>query len=106
MTLAMAFSLPLNTSILSNENREIIITMAAIVILLSLIVPTLILPKLLPALGGESTDNINQVRNDMVDYAILHMVEEIEDSKVRSSLTKQLQSQKDYKSLTTLRVVN
>lgn len=94
MTLAMAFSLPLNTSILSNENREIIITMAAIVILLSLIVPTLILPKLLPALGDESSDNINQVRNDMVDYAILHMVEEIEDSKVRSSLTKQLQSQK------------
>ncbi|XOW22879.1 hypothetical protein QK911_11010 [Lactococcus lactis] len=68
--------------------------MAAIVILLSLIVPTLILPKLLPALGDKSSDNINQVRNDMVDYAILHMVEEIEDSKVRSSLTKQLQSQK------------
>ena len=88
------FLFTLNTSILSNENREIIITMAAIVILLSLIVPTLILPKLLLALGGESTDNINQVRNDMVDYAILHMVEEIEDSKVRSSLTKQLQSQK------------
>lgn len=94
MTLAMAFSLPLNTNILSNENREIIITMAAIVILLSLIVPTLILPKLLPALGVESSDDINQVRNEMVDYAILHMAQEIEDSKVRSSLTKQLQSQK------------
>ncbi|MDM5143223.1 hypothetical protein ICE98_00294 [Lactococcus lactis] len=31
----------------------------------------------------------------MVDYAILHTGEEIEDSKVRSSLTKQLQSQKE-----------
>ena len=68
--------------------------MAAIVILLSLIVPTLILPKLLPALGVESSDDINQVRNEMVDYAILHMAQEIEDSKVRSSLTKQLHSQK------------
>lgn len=68
--------------------------MATIVILLSLIVPTLILPKLLPALGVESSDDINQVRNEMVDYAILHMAQEIEDSKVRSSLTKQLQSQK------------
>lgn len=41
-----------------------------------------------------SLDDIDSVRNDMVDYAILHMMQVIEDSKVRSSLTKQLQSQK------------
>ncbi|WP_019299293.1 cation:proton antiporter [Lactococcus garvieae] len=94
MTLAMAFSLPLNTAILSTENREIIISMATIVILLSLIVPTFILPKLLSPMKAASSDNIDSVRNDMVDYAILHMMQVIEDSKVRSSLTKQLQSQK------------
>ena len=94
MTLAMAFSLPLNTAILSTENREIIISMATIVILLSLIVPTFILPKLLSPMKAASSDDIDSVRNDMVDYAILHMMQVIEDSKVRSSLTKQLQSQK------------
>ena len=94
MTLAMAFSLTLNTAILSTENREIIISMATIVILLSLIVPTFILPKLLSPMKAASSDNIDSVRNDMVDYAILHMMQVIEDSKVRSSLTKQLQSQK------------
>ncbi|MEG1094959.1 MAG: sodium:proton antiporter, partial [Lactococcus sp.] len=94
MTLAMAFSLPLNTAILSTENREIIISMATIVILLSLIVPTFILPKLLSPMKAASSDNIDSVRNDMVDYAILHMMQVIEDGKVRSSLTKQLQSQK------------
>ena len=94
MTLAMAFSLPLNTAILSTENREIIISMATIVILLSLIVPTFILPKLLSPMKAASSDNIDSVRNDMVDYAILHMMQVIEDGKVRSSLTKKLQSQK------------
>ena len=94
MTLAMAFSLPLDTTILSTENREIIISMATIVILLSLIVPTFILPKFLSPMKDASLDDIDSVRNDMVDYAILHMMQVIEDSKVRSSLTKQLQSQK------------
>ncbi|WP_347979378.1 cation:proton antiporter [Lactococcus formosensis] len=94
MTLAMAFSLPLDTAILSTENREIIISMATIVILLSLIVPTFILPKFLSPMKDASLDDIDSVRNDMVDYAILHMMQVIEDSKVRSSLTKQLQSQK------------
>ncbi|MDG6111951.1 sodium:proton antiporter [Lactococcus formosensis] len=94
MTLAMAFSLPLDTAILSTENREIIISMATIVILLSLIVPTFILPKFLSPMKEASLDDIDSVRNDMVDYAILHMMQVVEDSKVRSSLTKQLQSQK------------
>jgi Na+/H+ antiporter len=94
MTLAMAFSLPLDTAILSTENREIIISMATIVILLSLIVPTFILPKFLSPMKDASLDDIDSVRNDMVDYAILHMMQVVEDSKVRSSLTKQLQSQK------------
>ena len=94
MTLAMAFSLPLDTTILSTENREIIISMATIVILLSLIVPTFILPKFLSPMKDASLDDIDSVRNDMVDYAILHMMQVVEDSKVRSSLTKQLQSQK------------
>ncbi|WP_270740888.1 cation:proton antiporter [Lactococcus formosensis] len=94
MTLAMAFSLPLDTTILSTENREIIISMATIVILLSLIVPTFILPKFLSPMKDASLDDIDSVRNDMVDYAILHMMQVIDDSKVRSSLTKQLQSQK------------
>ncbi|WP_213496305.1 cation:proton antiporter [Lactococcus formosensis] len=94
MTLAMAFSLPVDTAILSTENREIIISMATIVILLSLIVPTFTLPKFLSPMKDASLDDIDSVRNDMVDYAILHMMQVIEDSKVRSSLTKQLQSQK------------
>ena len=94
MTLAMAFSLPLDTTILSTENREIIISMATIVILLSLIVPTFILPKFLSPMKDASLDDIDSERNDMVDYAILHMMQVIDDSKVRSSLTKQLQSQK------------
>ena len=106
MTLAMAFSLPLNTAILSTENREIIISMATIVILLSLIVPTFILPKLLSPMKAASSDDIDSVRNDMVDYAILHMMQVIEDSKVRSSLTKQLQSQKVCKFLIIIRVVD
>ncbi|MDM5143222.1 hypothetical protein ICE98_00293 [Lactococcus lactis] len=45
-----------------NENREIIITMAAIVILLSLIVRHSFFQLITPQIGVESSDDINQVR--------------------------------------------
>lgn len=94
VTLAMAFSLPINSAIISTQNRELMITMAAIVIVLSLVVPTLILPRLLPAARSQNHSNINDMREAMVDFAIINMSQKDMTPQIRNSLIKQLQSQK------------
>lgn len=96
VTLAMAFSLPIDSSIISTQNRDILITLSAMVIILSMIVPTIILPKILPEKKQISSD-INKVRNDMVDYAIVHVAQKVPDPLIRRSFVQQLQSQKGLK---------
>lgn len=72
ITLAMAFSLPLTLNGQKFPYRNDIIFVAAVVILTSLLVPTLILPKLLPQRVSKYTeDELAKIKGQMVDNAIV-----------------------------------
>lgn len=72
ITLAMAFSLPLTLNGQTFPYRNDIIFVAAVVILTSLLVPTLVLPRLLPPQVSKYTeDELAKVKGQMVDNAIV-----------------------------------
>jgi NhaP-type Na+/H+ and K+/H+ antiporters len=72
ITLAMAFSLPLKLNGQAFPYRNDIIFVAAVVILTSLLVPTLVLPKLLPHQVSKYTeDELANIKGQMVDNAIV-----------------------------------
>ena len=72
ITLAMAFSLPLTLNGQPFPYRNDIIFVAAVVILTSLLVPTLILPLLLPHQETKfSEDELAKAKGQMVDDAIV-----------------------------------
>ena len=97
MTLAMALSLPIGSTFLSNDLRELIIALATLVIIWSLVFPSVILPKMLPAVERKIDENIDAVRSDMIDQALVNIAPNIADDAVRNSFTMQLQSQKGLK---------
>lgn len=71
ITLAMAFSLPLTLGHQAFTYRNDIIFIAAVVILTSLLVPTIILPLLLPKqVEKVSDEDLTQVKGEMVTSAI------------------------------------
>ncbi|BDZ31531.1 Na+/H+ antiporter [Lactiplantibacillus sp. WILCCON 0030] len=71
ITLAMAFSLPLTLGSHAFTYRNDIIFVAAVVILASLLVPTIVLPLLLPKQVDKVTDeDLAQAKVDMVTNAI------------------------------------
>ncbi|MCY9806298.1 sodium:proton antiporter [Lentilactobacillus senioris] len=70
ITLSMALSIPLTLSGHSFPFRNELIFLAAMVILLSLLMPTLVLPLLLPKVTQLDQDSIATYRNQMVDYSI------------------------------------
>ncbi|MFC6202125.1 Na+/H+ antiporter [Lactiplantibacillus nangangensis] len=71
ITLAMAFSLPLTLGRQAFTYRNDIIFIAAVVILTSLLVPTIILPLLLPKqVEKVSDEDLTQVKGEMVTSAI------------------------------------
>ncbi|MFD1671066.1 Na+/H+ antiporter [Agrilactobacillus yilanensis] len=71
ITLAMAFSLPLTLGGHSFTYRNDIIFIASVVILTSLLVPTLILPRILPKQVSQVTEaQLAQAKTAMVDDAI------------------------------------
>lgn len=70
ITLAMALSIPLTSLGRPFPFRDQLIYIATIVILLSLIVPTITLPLLCPKKQVEDQGQFNQYRGEMVNYAI------------------------------------
>ncbi|KRO15597.1 cation:proton antiporter [Lacticaseibacillus saniviri] len=97
MTLAMAFSLPRVISRHAFPHREELIIVATMVILISMVVSALVLPRLMPEnTTGYTDDDLAHVRNKMVDYATLQVRPHIDDHDVREALTTQLQTQKGW----------
>ncbi|MDR3241560.1 MAG: sodium:proton antiporter [Lactobacillaceae bacterium] len=97
MTLAMAFSLPIEIAGHPFPYRDELIIIATIVILISMIVSAIVLPMMLPKATSTYTPiEIEHARNKMVDYATLRVRETIEEHSVREALTLQLQSQKGW----------
>lgn len=70
ITLSMALSIPLTLRGHLFPFRNELIFLAAVVILLSLLVPTIILPMLLPTASKLDQESITTYRNKMVDYSI------------------------------------
>ncbi|KAA8325614.1 MULTISPECIES: cation:proton antiporter [Leuconostoc] len=97
VTLAMAFSLPTQIGGQNFPYREELIIVATLVILISMLISAVLLPILLPSKAQSFTDNeLNHTRDQMVDYAILQIHQNINDHDVREKLTEQLQSQKGF----------
>ncbi|WP_268913387.1 cation:proton antiporter [Lentilactobacillus sp. SPB1-3] len=69
ITLSMALSIPYTLSGRAFPFRDEIIFVATVVILLSLIVPTIILPLMLDRKAKPDEATFNSFRNQMVDYA-------------------------------------
>ena len=70
ITLSMALSIPLTLHGHAFPFRNELIFLAAIVILLSLLVPTVILPLLLKPVAKVDQNSLTHFRNQMVDYSI------------------------------------
>ncbi len=86
VTLAMAFSLPTQIGGQNFPYREELIIVATLVILISMLISAVLLPILLPSKAQSFTDNeLNHTRDQMVDYAILQIHQNINDHDVREN---------------------
>lgn len=96
ITLAMAFSLPLTLNGHVFPFRTALIFVAGIVILLSLLVPTLILPLLLPKKQEAFTqEEFNDQLVRMVNFAITQLKQTEADSTALNPVIEVLSSQKN-----------
>ncbi|WP_125980919.1 cation:proton antiporter [Loigolactobacillus iwatensis] len=101
VTLSMALSIPFS---LANGKpfpmRNEIIFVAAVVILLSLIVPNFVIPLLVPAkvkAAKEAPVNIRAIRNDMLDFAITELQQTVSGTQSSQIVLETLYNQKsDY----------
>ncbi|MFD1548970.1 cation:proton antiporter [Levilactobacillus fuyuanensis] len=95
ITLAMAFSLPLTLHGAAFPFRNTLIFVAAIVIILSLLVPTIILPFILPKkTTAVDPDTLVQERKALVAYAAERLAQENpNDTAVAQSVIETLSSQ-------------
>lgn len=75
ITLAMALSLPVTLAGHAFPYRDQLIFVATVVILLSLIIPAIVLPRMLPAKQVPNQDSFNHHRSKMVDYSIARIKE-------------------------------
>lgn len=97
VTLAMVFSLPNRIGGQIFPYREELIIVATMVILISMLVSAISLPIMLPAKANNFTaETLDDVRDQMVDYATLEALETVKDHNIRETLTDQLQSQKGF----------
>ncbi len=95
ITLAMAFSLPLTLNGQAFPYRNDIIFVAAVVILTSLLVPTIALPFLLPQqVSKYSEDELAIAKGKMVDNAIITLQTRHPDSNITSQVTGILDGQR------------
>ncbi|WP_263852835.1 cation:proton antiporter [Companilactobacillus keshanensis] len=97
ITLAMAFSLPLTLSGHAFTYRNDIIFVAAVVILTSLIVPTLVLPFLLPKKVPNITENeLSKAKSEMVRSAVQMIQRDFNDSPECGEVIRTLEGQRTY----------
>ncbi|WAM38991.1 cation:proton antiporter [Leuconostoc pseudomesenteroides] len=96
VTLAMAFSLPYQIGGRAFPYREELIIVATIVILLSMLISAIVLPLSLPKkVEAYSDSDLIHIRDKMVDYASLKILDTVTDHNTREVLSAQLQSQKN-----------
>lgn len=96
VTLAMAFSLPYQIGGRAFPYREELIIVATIVILLSMLISAIVLPLSLPKkVEAYSDSDLIHIRDKMVDYASLKILDTVTDHSTREVLSAQLQSQKN-----------
>jgi len=96
VTLAMAFSLPYQIGGHAFPYREELIIVATIVILLSMLISAIVLPLSLPKkVEAYSDSDLIHIRDKMVDYASLKILDTVTDHNTREVLSAQLQSQKN-----------
>lgn len=97
MTLAMAFSLPLTLGKEAFPFRTEIIFIAAAVIVISLLVPTLAFPLVLPAKAVAFTpEQLKQTRASMINYALDRLSDEDYDSRIQTIVRDNLRSQNGF----------
>ncbi len=98
MTMAMALSLPY---VLNNGKafpfRDNILLIASVVIILSLVMPLIVLPRLLPAAKAEfDTADFDKAHLEMVNLGIREVEQSQADPKTKTQVTRQLQGQLGY----------
>lgn len=97
ITLAMAFSLPFTLSGHSFTYRVDIIFIAAVVILTSLIVPTVVLPFMLPKKVPMITENeLSEAKSEMVRDAVQMVQRNFSDSPECGEVIRILEGQRSY----------
>jgi monovalent cation/hydrogen antiporter len=97
ITLAMALSIPLTSFGQAFPFRDQLIYIATIVILLSLIIPTIVLPMLLPKKMPEDQGEFQKYRTKMVDYAIAQVKQDPTVTMIdRNYVLDMLNSQKNH----------
>ncbi|MFD0897452.1 cation:proton antiporter [Loigolactobacillus binensis] len=98
VTLSMALSIPFISAGQSFPMRDEIIFIAASVILLSLLIPTFVIPLLLPKTTQPvAAVNLRLVRNDMLDYAIKQLQNSPANTVAQQTVLETLYHQKqDY----------
>ncbi|MFC6294879.1 Na+/H+ antiporter [Lactiplantibacillus daoliensis] len=95
ITLAMAFSLPLTLGHQAFTYRNDIIFVAAVVILTSLLVPTIVLPLLLPKqVEKVSDEDLTQAKGEMVTSAIKLIAARYGDTPTASEVIAVLEGQR------------
>ncbi|MDR2660736.1 MAG: sodium:proton antiporter [Lactobacillaceae bacterium] len=96
ITLAMAFSLPYKIGGIVFPAREEITIIATFIVLISLITSSIWLPIVLPEkIEKYTNEDLNFIRDQMIDSATLKIYNVVTDLKTREELIKQLQSQKN-----------
>lgn len=94
ITLSMAFSIPLLLDGKDFPFRNDIIFIAATVIVLSLLIPSIILPLMLPSKSlSYSLEDITKYRREMIHYAIKRVIETGEDPVETQAVVATLRSQ-------------
>ncbi|WP_353989952.1 sodium:proton antiporter [Pediococcus argentinicus] len=84
ITLSMAFSLPLLSHSMNFPYRNDLIFIAAVVIITSILVPTILLPILLPTKSlSYSVDDIDKYRKQMIRYAA-NKIEEVDEDPIET----------------------
>ncbi|MGX6996674.1 sodium:proton antiporter [Weissella fabalis] len=97
MTLAMAFSLPLQLGQSAFPFRTEIIFIAAAVIVLSLLVPAVVFPLVLPAKSLAFTQaELKHTRASMINYALNRLNDEDYDSRIQTMVRDNLRSQNGF----------
>ncbi|GEK29515.1 cation:proton antiporter [Furfurilactobacillus siliginis] len=94
VTLAMAFSLPYTLRGAAFPMRNELIFIAAIIILMSLIVPLITIPFILPKQSSDSRENFTEAHHLMIDYAIAWMKNNIDESNPRHTVIETLYNEK------------